>query len=170
VSVGCLMVPIVDLGSSAASSSRPFRPCQKRARPRLGPRARLAAVCFTDLVGMPPSTYRRHAARDGGMPSCVDQPGVEKRRAPCRTHMTAMDITIHGTFLPRDDPDAPLAFSNDTLGFQVRNDVGFSAMRCITVAPAGPPGTSIVLEALAADPVGCTLMVPIVEFAPRCSS
>ncbi len=27
---------------------------------------------FTDLVGMPPSTYRRHAARaTAGMPSCV---------------------------------------------------------------------------------------------------
>ncbi len=27
---------------------------------------------FTDLVGLPPSTYRRHAARaTAGMPSCV---------------------------------------------------------------------------------------------------
>jgi catechol 2,3-dioxygenase-like lactoylglutathione lyase family enzyme len=27
-----------------------------------------------------------------------------------------MDITIHGTFLPHDDPDASLAFYRDTLG------------------------------------------------------
>ena len=33
-----------------------------------------------------------------------------------------MDITIHGTFLPHDDPDAALDFYRDTLGFEVRND------------------------------------------------
>ena len=38
--------------------------------------------------------------------------------------MTAMDITIHASFLPHDDPDASLAFSRDTLGFEVRNDLG----------------------------------------------
>jgi len=31
-----------------------------------------------------------------------------------------MDITIHSTFLPHDDPDGSLAFSRDTLGFEVR--------------------------------------------------
>jgi catechol 2,3-dioxygenase-like lactoylglutathione lyase family enzyme len=66
--------------------------------------------------------------------------------------MTAMDITIHGTFLPHDDPDASLAFYRDTLGFEVRNDVGNGKMRWITVGPAGQPGTSIVLEPPAADP------------------
>jgi catechol 2,3-dioxygenase-like lactoylglutathione lyase family enzyme len=59
--------------------------------------------------------------------------------------MTAMDITIHSTFLPHDDPDASLAFYRDTLGFEVRNDVGYGGMRWITVGPAGQPGTSIVL-------------------------
>jgi catechol 2,3-dioxygenase-like lactoylglutathione lyase family enzyme len=34
-----------------------------------------------------------------------------------------MDITIHASFLPHDDPDASLAFYRDTLGFEVRNDV-----------------------------------------------
>ncbi len=30
---------------------------------------------FTDVVGMPPSTYRRHEARaTAGMPSCVAKP------------------------------------------------------------------------------------------------
>ena len=33
--------------------------------------------------------------------------------------MTPMDITIHTTFLPHDDPDAALAFYRDALGFLV---------------------------------------------------
>ena len=67
--------------------------------------------------------------------------------------MTAMDITIHGSFLPHDDPDASLAFYRDTLGWEVRNDVGYGEMRWITVGPADQPGTSIVLEPPA--PPGC---------------
>ena len=35
-----------------------------------------------------------------------------------------MDTTIHQTYVPHDDPDASLAFYRDTLGFEVRNDVG----------------------------------------------
>jgi uncharacterized glyoxalase superfamily protein PhnB len=66
--------------------------------------------------------------------------------------MTAMDITIHYAFLPHTDPDASLAFYRDTLGFEVRNDVGYGGMRWITVGPAGQPGTSIVLHPPAADP------------------
>ena len=56
--------------------------------------------------------------------------------------MNAMDITIHASFLPHDDPDASLAFYRDTLGFEVRNDVGYGGMRWITVGPPGQPGTS----------------------------
>jgi catechol 2,3-dioxygenase-like lactoylglutathione lyase family enzyme len=63
-----------------------------------------------------------------------------------------MDITIHQTFLPQDDPDAALGFYRDTLGFEVRNDVGYAGMRWITVGPVGQPGTSIVLHPPAADP------------------
>jgi catechol 2,3-dioxygenase-like lactoylglutathione lyase family enzyme len=63
-----------------------------------------------------------------------------------------MDITIHASFLPHDDPDASLAFYRDTLGFEVRNDVGYGGMRWITVGPAGQPGTSIVLAPPATDP------------------
>ncbi len=59
--------------------------------------------------------------------------------------MTGMDITIHSSFLPHDDPDASLAFYRDTLGFEIRNDVGYGGMRWITVGPAGQPSTSIVL-------------------------
>jgi uncharacterized glyoxalase superfamily protein PhnB len=64
-----------------------------------------------------------------------------------------MDITIHASFLPHDDPDASLAFYRDALGFEVRNDVGYGGMRWITVGPAGQPGTSIVLAPVA--PPGC---------------
>ena len=63
-----------------------------------------------------------------------------------------MDITIHASFLPHDDPDASLAFYRDTLGFEVRNDVGYGGMRWITVGSADQPGTSIVLHPPAADP------------------
>jgi catechol 2,3-dioxygenase-like lactoylglutathione lyase family enzyme len=63
-----------------------------------------------------------------------------------------MDLSIHVTFLPHSDPDASLAFYRDTLGFEVRNDVGYEGMRWITVGPVGQPSTSIVLEPPAADP------------------
>ena len=63
-----------------------------------------------------------------------------------------MDITIHTSFLPHDDPDASLAFYRDTLGFEVRDDVDYNGMRWITVGPAGQPSTSIVLEPPALGP------------------
>jgi predicted enzyme related to lactoylglutathione lyase len=66
--------------------------------------------------------------------------------------VSAMDITIHASFLPHDDPDAALAFYRDTLGFEVRNDVGYQGMRWITVGPADQPGVSIVLHPPAVDP------------------
>ena len=59
--------------------------------------------------------------------------------------MAGMDITIHSSFLPQDDPDAALAFYRDTLGFEVRLDVGYKGMRWLTVGPADQPDTSIVL-------------------------
>ncbi|MFE0458436.1 VOC family protein [Kitasatospora sp. NPDC058965] len=63
-----------------------------------------------------------------------------------------MDITIHTTVLPHDDPDASLAFYRDVLGFEVRSDVGQGRMRWITVGPVNQPGTSILLAPPAADP------------------
>lgn len=63
-----------------------------------------------------------------------------------------MDITIHSSFLPHDDPDASLAFYRDVLGFEVSNDVGKGTMRWITVGPADQPGTSIVLDPPGANP------------------
>src|SRR5262249_55888998 len=63
-----------------------------------------------------------------------------------------MDITIHPSFLPQDDPDAALAFHAHTPGFEVGNDVGYKGMRWITVGPPGQPATSIVLHPPGADP------------------
>jgi catechol 2,3-dioxygenase-like lactoylglutathione lyase family enzyme len=63
-----------------------------------------------------------------------------------------MDITIHTSALPHDDPDASLAFYRDVLGFEVRSDVGQGKMRWITVGPVGQPDTCILLAPPAADP------------------
>jgi len=63
-----------------------------------------------------------------------------------------MDITIHTSSLPHDDPDASVAFWRDIVGFEVRHDVGSGRMRWITVGPQGQPGTSILLAPPGADP------------------
>lgn len=63
-----------------------------------------------------------------------------------------MNLTIHYTFLPHNDADASLAFYRDTLGFELRNDVGYGGMRWLTLGPPDQPGTSVVLEPPAADP------------------
>jgi uncharacterized glyoxalase superfamily protein PhnB len=63
-----------------------------------------------------------------------------------------MDITIHSSFLPHDDPEAALTFYRDTLGFELRLDVGYEGMRWLTVGPADQPGVSIVLHPPAVDP------------------
>ena len=66
--------------------------------------------------------------------------------------MTAMDISIHSSLLPHDDPEATLAFYRDTLGFEVRLDVEYDGMHWITVGPADQPDTAIVLYPPAASP------------------
>lgn len=63
-----------------------------------------------------------------------------------------MNLTIHWTFLPHTDAEASLGFYRDLLGFEVRNDVGYSGMRWLTVGPPNQPDTAIVLEPPAADP------------------
>ena len=63
-----------------------------------------------------------------------------------------MKINIHVTFLPHTDPEASLAFYRDTLGFEVRNDVGYEDMRWITVGDPQQPDTAIVLTPPAVDP------------------
>lgn len=66
--------------------------------------------------------------------------------------MLPMNLTIHNTFLPQNDPDVALAFYRDTLGFEVHNDVGYGGMRWITVGPADQPGVAIVLYPPEATP------------------
>ena len=64
-----------------------------------------------------------------------------------------MDISIHSTMLPHDDPEASLAFYRDSLGFEVRDDV--EVRRPCTGSPSArpdQPGTSIVLYPAAATP------------------
>jgi catechol 2,3-dioxygenase-like lactoylglutathione lyase family enzyme len=63
-----------------------------------------------------------------------------------------MDLKIHASFLPQTDPDASLAFYRDTLGFEIRNDVGYEGMRWITVGPPDQPDTAIVLHPPEATP------------------
>ncbi|MFJ1885740.1 VOC family protein [Streptomyces sp. NPDC088137] len=63
-----------------------------------------------------------------------------------------MDISIHTSSLPHDDPEESLVFYRDALGFEVRGDVGQGKMRWITVGPADQPGTSILLAPPVADP------------------
>jgi catechol 2,3-dioxygenase-like lactoylglutathione lyase family enzyme len=63
-----------------------------------------------------------------------------------------MDITIHASVLPHDDPEASLAFFRDALGFEVRSDVGNGTMRWITVGPPDQPDTAILLAPPATDP------------------
>jgi predicted enzyme related to lactoylglutathione lyase len=63
-----------------------------------------------------------------------------------------MNISIQWSFLPHTDPDASLAFYRDTLGLEVRNDVGYSGMRWLTVGSPSQPDTAIVLTPPALDP------------------
>jgi uncharacterized glyoxalase superfamily protein PhnB len=63
-----------------------------------------------------------------------------------------MDISIHSSMLPHDDPDASLAFYRDTLGFEVRGDVEYGGLHWITIGPVNQPDTSIVLYPPAATP------------------
>jgi catechol 2,3-dioxygenase-like lactoylglutathione lyase family enzyme len=63
-----------------------------------------------------------------------------------------MDITIHASMLPHEDPDASVAFYRDTLGFEIRADVEYGGLHWITVGPADQPGTSIVLYPPSATP------------------
>jgi len=66
--------------------------------------------------------------------------------------LSAMDISIHSSYLPHEDPEASLAFYRDTLGFEVRNDVEYGGMHWITVGPSDQPGISIVLYPPEATP------------------
>ena len=67
-------------------------------------------ACLSYLVASP--RYGGDAVLRG---ETGDQTDQESRSAGPRAaaNVTAMDITIHASFLPHDDPDASLAFSRD---------------------------------------------------------
>jgi predicted enzyme related to lactoylglutathione lyase len=72
--------------------------------------------------------------------------------ARAKSKGVTVDITIHTSVLPHDDPEASVAFYRDALGFEVRTDVGSGTMRWITVGPAGQPDTCLLLAPPATDP------------------
>ncbi|MCE7078879.1 VOC family protein [Streptomyces sp. ST2-7A] len=63
-----------------------------------------------------------------------------------------MDIKLSQCFIAVDDHDKALTFYRDTLGLEVRNDVGFEGMRWVTLGSPSQPDVEIVLEPPLADP------------------
>jgi predicted enzyme related to lactoylglutathione lyase len=57
-----------------------------------------------------------------------------------------MDISVKYTFLEVDDHEAALAFYQDALGMEVRQDVAMENARWLTVGPASQPDLGIVLQ------------------------
>lgn len=56
-----------------------------------------------------------------------------------------MNLTLSQCFVIVHDPDQALSFYRDTLGLELRNDVGKGDFRWITVGAASQPGVAIVL-------------------------
>ncbi|MFC7262420.1 MULTISPECIES: VOC family protein [Streptomyces] len=63
-----------------------------------------------------------------------------------------MDVKLSQCFIAVDDHDKALAFYQDVLGLEVRNDVGFEGMRWVTVGSPLQPDVEIVLEPPGANP------------------
>ncbi|BCI86681.1 hypothetical protein NIIDMKKI_18870 [Mycobacterium kansasii] len=90
---------------------------------------------------------------EAGDPTDQESRSLGYRAAPS---VSVMDITIHSSFLPHEDPEESLAFYRDVLGFEVRLDVGKGKMRWVTVGPPHQPDTSIVLYPPNATPASPT--------------
>ncbi|MGN6814947.1 MAG: VOC family protein [Solirubrobacterales bacterium] len=56
-----------------------------------------------------------------------------------------MNLTLSQCFVIVHDPDLALSFYRDTLGLELRNDVGKDGFRWITVGAASQPSIAIVL-------------------------
>ena len=56
-----------------------------------------------------------------------------------------MELTFSQCFVHVHDPDQALAFYRDTLGLELRNDVGREDFRWITVGAASQPDINIVI-------------------------
>jgi predicted enzyme related to lactoylglutathione lyase len=63
-----------------------------------------------------------------------------------------MDLKLTHCFISVDDHDKALAFYQDVLGLEVRNDVKYEGMRWISVGPVAQPEVNIVLEPPGVDP------------------
>ncbi|MCH7342916.1 VOC family protein [Pelomonas sp. CA6] len=62
-----------------------------------------------------------------------------------------MNLSIHSTFLPHEDPERSLAFYRDLLGLELRNDVAYGGHRWLTLGAPGQP-VSLVLFPPGATP------------------
>lgn len=56
-----------------------------------------------------------------------------------------MNLTLSQCFVIVHDPDLALSFYRDTLGLELRNDVGKEGFRWITVGAASQPDVALVL-------------------------
>jgi predicted enzyme related to lactoylglutathione lyase len=63
-----------------------------------------------------------------------------------------MDLKLSHCFISVDDHDKALAFYQDVLGLEVRNDVKYEGMRWISVGSPAQPEVNIVLEPPGVDP------------------
>ena len=115
---------------------------------------------FTELVGMPPSTYRRHAAGEtAGMAPCVakqrDQTDQESRSAGPERHLAVPSHGHHHSLracsrtTTRRPPWPSIATPSASRSATTSNTNG---MHWITLGPPDQPDTSIVLYPPDADP------------------
>ena len=70
---------------------------------------------------------------------------MEKRREPRPPSLARMNLTLAQCFVLVHNPDQALTFYRDTLGLEVRNDVGKEDFRWITVGADAQPNVSVVL-------------------------
>src|SRR3954454_11859411 len=80
-------------------------------------------MCRKQSYQPPPTIPTRHARTTERDQRQTDQES-RSMASPGEVSVKAMDLSIHGTFLPHSDPDEALAFYRDVLGFEVRSDVG----------------------------------------------
>ena len=106
---------------------------------------------FTELVGVPPSVYRREAASaTAGMPPCVGEAGDETDQesrsagSGAAPSVTAMEHH-HSLKLPpaRATRRRPVAFYRDTVASRSATTSRYGGMHWITVGPPGQPGTAM---------------------------
>jgi len=74
-------------------------------------------------------------------------------RAMALPSMTVMEITIHASFRPHDDPDASVAFTATPSASRFATTSDTTGCAGSRSGPADQPGTSIALEPPAANPV-----------------